>query len=208
MARATKEKTSKKSEEITDDELKELAALENLEDEVSENGVEPTADADEGDEDTTKTSKKGKAGKKGGKKGKAAKEAARTAAKKRGGALPGESRAAANGKVGTAEIAAAGGTDARTLRMVLRKHEVEKNEETGRYEWGSMKDPAVKKILKLLKDGAAEEIKTEALNKLKERNDAKKKTKDTSTDSTNGDGATGEAKKKNKKNKKGKKNKS
>lgn len=157
-----------KNTEVTDDELKELEALED---------VEP--EADEPDAVEEETPKKGKKGKKG-KKNKSSDEG-ETPTKRRGGAAPGKSRAAANGKVGSAEIAAAGNTDARTLRMVLRKHEIPKDSETGRYEWDSMKDPTVKKILKLLKDGEAEKVKQEGLQRLKDskaEKDAAAKTQD------------------------------
>lgn len=184
MGKSAKEKKKKDNDEITDDELKELESLEDVDDE--DETTEPDEDTDDdGDEDEAPKAKKAKKGKKG-KKGED-----EAPAKKRGGAAPGKSRAAANGKVGTAEIAAAGGCDARTLRMVLRKHEIEKDEETGRYEWDSMKDPTVKKILKLLKDGEADAVKQEGLQRLKDS-----KAKDAAGKTTDG-----------KKDKKGKKKK-
>ena len=75
--------------------------------------------------------------------------------------------------IGTAEIAEAAGVDSRTLRMVLRKHSVAKDEETGRYEWPSLNHKQVKQILKWIKAGEADNIKQDAFNKLKERKAAK-----------------------------------
>lgn len=98
-----------------------------------------------------------------------------------------------DGKVGTREIADAAGLEgtagARTLRMVLRKHNIPKDEETGRYEWDSLEDKTVKKILKLINEGEADKVKKEGLDRLKEQQAAKR------------------AEKKAKKDKKGKKNK-
>lgn len=161
---------NKGKNDVTDDELAELESLTDV------------VDVDEPDEDEVQEEapkkKKGK-----GKKGKSApaEDADEAPAKKKRstGAAPGKSRAAANGKVGTAEIAAEGGCDARTLRMVLRKLQIEKDEETGRYEWDSMKDPTVKKILKELKGGAAERVKQEGLQRLKDQKAAKDAAKKT-----------------------------
>jgi hypothetical protein len=174
--------------EVTDNELKELEDLETL------------ADEEPGEDETPEPAEEPKKGKKGkGKKGKASKDdeaEEETPKKKRsGGAAPGKSRAAANGKIGSAEIAAKGKTDARTLRMVLRKHEIAKDADTNRYEWDSWDDPTVKKILKLLKSGEADNVKQEGLQRLKDSKDAKAKTEESSTDD----------KKKGKKNKKNKK---
>lgn len=175
-----------KATDVTDDDLKELESLEDLDDAADE---APTADE-------APVTKKGKKGKKGNK---AADEATEEAPKKKrsGGAAPGESRAAANGKIGTAEIAAKGGTDARTLRMVLRKHSVPKNPETNRYEWDSWDDKAVKNILKLLKGGEAENVKKEGLQRLKDSKEAK----DAAAKTESGDSTSKKDKKKGKKNK-------
>lgn len=174
-----------KNTTVTDDDLAELEALED---------VEPDEDVTGEDTEETPAPKKKK-----GKKNKDANVEVETPKKKRGGAAPGESRAAANGKVGSAEIAAAGGTDARTLRMVLRKHQIEKNPETNRYEWDSMKDPTVKKILKLLKDGEADNVKQEGLQRLKDSKAAKDAAEKTAESNGNGGGKKGKKdKKKNK----------
>lgn len=85
-----------------------------------------------------------------------------------------------DGKVGTAEVAAAAGIDSRALRMVLRKHAIPKDEETSRYEWASLESPQVKKILKLIAAGEHKKISGEAFKKLKDRADAKKETKQAS----------------------------
>jgi hypothetical protein len=134
-------KTANKNTEVTDDELTELENLTDLED---ANTDEP--EADEAVSNTPKSDKKSKKDKKKAKKDAAAADKP----KRRGGAEPGKSRAAANGKIGTAEIAAKGNTDARTLRMVLRKLQVQKSPESNRYEWDDWNDKTVKKILKEL----------------------------------------------------------
>lgn len=77
------------------------------------------------------------------------------------------------GELGTAEIAHAAGVDGRTLRMYLRKNKIPKVD--GRYRWGTMDDPDVKKLIKDVKGGAAKEARDEALRELKDR-----KTKKTS----------------------------
>lgn len=159
------EKASKKSRKSSVDEDESTAGvdeeLENLE-ELSEDEAVASDDDDEttssdddsDDEDVEKP--KSKKDKKKDKKGKK------------------QSRAKANGKIGTQEIAAEAGCDARTLRMVLRKHKIEKDEDSNRYEWESLEDPTVKKILKLIKEGAAKDVKAEGLNKLKEKKAAEK----------------------------------
>jgi hypothetical protein len=79
------------------------------------------------------------------------------------------------------EVAAAAGTDGRTLRMVLRKHGIEKDDETGRYEWSSLKHPEVKRIIKLVKEkGEGRKVKQASLDNLKN----KKKTKKTKSKGT------------------------
>lgn len=167
-----KKKTEDEGTEDDDAIAEELAALENIADADDDGDNE----ADEPVEDTPKKGKKNK-----GKKDKSS--------------APRQTRAAREGKVGTNEIAAEGGTDSRTLRMVLRKHgpdgtgEIDKDPESGRWEWDSMNHRDVRKILGWLKRGEADDVKRDSLNKLKESVEARK------------------AEKKNKKDKKGKKNK-
>lgn len=159
---------------VEDETLEELTDLEDVE-ELAEDEDEETTDTstddsedtdDDDDDEEVEKPKKNKKGKKNKK----------------------TTRAAGNGKVGTQEIAAEAGCDSRTLRMVLRKHAVEKDPETGRYEWASLEDKTVKQILKWIKAGEAKDIKKESLDKLKEKK-----------------AAEGGKKKKNKKDKKKKK---
>jgi hypothetical protein len=164
VAKSTKTKGKGKTD-ITDDELEDLETvddLEDLEDEVDED-EEEDEDEDEDDEEEEPPTK---------------------ASRKKAKSKPKQSQASKNGKVGTAEVAEAAGVDGRTLRMVLRKHSVPKDEETGRYEWSSLKAPEVKKILKWIEKGEAQDIKNEALDKLKAKKaaekDAKAKTSKTS----------------------------
>lgn len=74
-----------------------------------------------------------------------------------------------DGKVGTQELADHLGIEPRSLRMVLRRLKIEKDDETGRYEWSSLNHPAVKKIVKAVKSGAVQREKKESLDKLKGR---------------------------------------
>lgn len=178
MAKATKTKKTEESTEIEDTELDELAALEDLDDletDDDEDEDEDTDDEDEDeDEDEDDAPKKSK-----GKKGK------------------GKTKTKAKAKVekdyvGSAEVAEHFGVDARTLRMVFRKHNITKDPDSNQYRWDSLTDPTVKKIGKLIKAGAADDIKKESLDKLKTQQEAKKAAK---------------AKEKGKKGKKGKKTK-
>lgn len=90
-----------------------------------------------------------------------------------------KSRAAKEGMIGTAELAELCDIDPRSLRMVLRKfrgqHGIEIDPESGRWQWPSVNDPVVRKIKKLIDQGEATKIKSEALTKLKEQQESKKK---------------------------------
>jgi len=160
-------KASKKKSTVTDDELEELEGLEELdeledEDEDEADEEEPEdEDEDDEDEDEEPAPKKGKAKK--------------PAAK----AKPKQSRAAADGLVGTNELAEDLGITARELRMVLRKLREKDpvyapNGETGRYQWASLKDPQVKKIKKAIDSGLHKQIRDESLQKLKDQKAAEK----------------------------------
>jgi hypothetical protein len=150
MAKSAK-KGKKDEDELLDDELESLEDLD--------------LEVDDTDDEAEETPKKDKKGKKN---------------KSKGESKPSRSRTT-DGKVGTREIADAAGLEgtagARTLRMVLRKHNIPKDEETGRYEWDSLEDKTVKKILKLINDGEAEKVKKEGLDRLKEQQAAKREAK-------------------------------
>lgn len=98
------------------------------------------------------------------KKGKASRSSKSNASKKSSG--PSQSRTT-DGKVGVQEVAEAAGTDARKLRMVLRKHGIDKDPDVGRYEWPSLKNKEVLKIIKLVKGGAVKAATKESLDNLK-----------------------------------------
>jgi hypothetical protein len=164
---ATKKKKNPKSNEITDDELDELEGVEDLDDldeEEEEEEVEEDEDDEEepededDDEDEDEEEEEAPKSKKKSKK-------------------PKQSQAAKNGKVGTAEVAEYCGIESRALRMVLREHEIPKDEESGRYEWPSLKSKQVQKIKKLIDSGEAKKIQQRSLDKLKERKAAEKKAK-------------------------------
>jgi hypothetical protein len=58
--------------------------------------------------------------------------------------------------------------------MVLRKHNVEKDAETGRYEWSSMNHKTVKQILRWIEKGEHNDIKKDSLDRLKAKKAAEK----------------------------------
>jgi hypothetical protein len=183
VARATKtpaknKRASKKKEvEVTDDEIDELDSVDELEDELEEQEVEgdeldedeededededepEDEDEDEDEEDEDEDDEEDE-------------EPPKRAAKK-----PRQSRAASDGMIGTNEIATKAGIDGRTLRMVLRKHNVKKDPETRRYQWKSWNDKTVKKILAWCKAGEADDIKKESLAKLKDSQEKKRAAK-------------------------------
>lgn len=131
------------------------------EDDEEEEDEEDEEDDDEEEEEAPPKKGKGKAkstpSKTKGKKGKSAQSRSRTT----------------DGMVGTQEIADAAGIAPRKLRILLRKLDyVEPDEETGRYEYSSLKHPTVQKILKAVKTGAADRAAKEGLDKLKDRKKA------------------------------------
>jgi hypothetical protein len=175
MAKAAKKG---KTAVVTDDELEELEGIEELEDleeedeELEEPEDELDEDDDEDDEDEDEDEEE---------------EPVKKAKK------PRQSRAAANGFVGTQELAEDLGVSSRELRMVLRKlrekDDVYKPDaETGRYQWKSLKDPQVKKIKKAIDSGLHKKIRDESLERLKQDQAAKKaaKSKDASTKTKKG----------------------
>ena len=103
-----------------------------------------------------------------------------------------------DGKVGVQEVAAAAGTDARKLRMVLRKNGIEKDEDVGRYEWSSLNHPEVKKIIKLVKGGAVKTATEESLSKLKKSKGKSTRTKTTDAPRKKSSGTTAAKKKRRK----------
>jgi len=174
---AKSRKTASKTEDVVDqdlDELDELEDLEDLEEELEEeeedeeepedeeeeedDDLEDEEDDDFEDEDEDEDEEEEE------------EEAPRRRSRKPAAKKSKVSRSkSTDGKVGTQEVADHFGTDARTLRMVLRKNNIPKNADTARYEWSSLKHPQVIKIGKLIKSGAAERVKKESLDNLKNR---------------------------------------
>ena len=189
VAKATKKSTKKKNTEVTDDELDELESVDDLEEEVDEDlededvDEDEDEDEDEDDEDEDEDDEDEPDDEDDEDEDEEDEEPPK---RKKGKSKPRQSRAAKEGLVGTQEIAKAAGCDARTLRMVLRKHKVAKDEESGRYQWKSLNDPTVKKILKWIKAGEADSIKKESLDKLKAKKAAEKtaKSKDAASKTT------------------------
>lgn len=183
MAKAAKAKKGKKNTDVTDDELEELETIEDIddledleeEDEVDEDEDEDEDEPeDEADDDDDEDEEEEVVAEKPKKKKKA-------------------SQASKNGFVGTQEVAEYCGVNSRELRMVLRSLRKKDDtfvpdEETGRYQWKSLKDPQIKKIKKAIDAGAAKEIRDEALQKLKDKKAAEKAGKDAkkNTSSTKG----------------------
>ena len=154
MARAAK-KTSSKKAEVVEEELEELEDLEDLEDEPVEDEDDEAEDEDEDEEDSPSPKAKSKKTKK--------------------------RKTRDDGMIGSAELAEALGTSGRELRVMLRQHKVEKNE-NNRYEWESVEDAVEEmgfKSIAAAKKGLAES-RAQRLDELKERvgknKAAKKKT--------------------------------
>lgn len=173
---ATKGKSRSKGKQV-DEELQELEELEEL-DELDEEEDEEEEDEDEEDEDDEPDDEDededDEEEEEAPKRSRAKSKSAKAKSKK-----PAQSRAAANGKVGTQEVAEHFGIDGRTLRILLRRHDIPKDEDSGRYEWSSLKNKEVIRIGKLVKSGAAKAAKKEGLDKLKASKAAKSSTKKT-----------------------------
>lgn len=171
-------KKGKKVEIDEDEDVEETEDLEDLDDlEELADSEEPDEDEEDGDdeEDAPKKSSKKK-------KDKAKKE---------------------SDTIGTAELAEALGTDGKNLRVMLRDHNVPKNE-NNRYEWKSVK--AALKALGFDDLEEAQEALAEARNKrleaLKARNAEAKSNKAADSDSDDDDEDEEEAPKPKKKKKK------
>lgn len=168
-------KTKTRKKPVEQEELEEIEALEELEeledeeeededaedddsedeeDDEDEDEPEDEEEEDEDEEDEEPAPKRSK---------KSAKSKSTTKSNSK---AP-KSRAAAEGKVGTQEVAAAAGIDGRALRIMLRKHGIPTDEDSGRYQWTSLNHPQVKKILQLVKQGAHKKAAQEGLDKLK-----------------------------------------
>jgi hypothetical protein len=89
----------------------------------------------------------------------------------------GVGRALPEGKVGVEAVAKATGADGRTVRMVLRKEGIDKDEDSGRYAWPSESNREFKRVVKLVKE-RGNRVKQESLENLKKRK--KTRTKATS----------------------------
>jgi hypothetical protein len=99
------------------------------------------------------------------------------------------SRAAADGLVGTQEVAEFCGVSSRELRMVLRELRKKNpkfapDSETGRYQWKSLNDKQVLAIKKAIDSGLHKDIKTASLEKLKADQAEKKASKDARSKTT------------------------
>lgn len=70
--------------------------------------------------------------------------------------VAGRSTADITGGVGTAELAKAAKVDARTVRQYLRRHDVPKDEEVGRYHWPSTKNKQFLSLVKKIKASTEE----------------------------------------------------
>lgn len=178
MARATKKKT--KVEDIEDTELDELEGLEDLdeledlddldadveededEDEDLEDDEDEDEDEDDDDDDDEEDEEPAPAPKRRGR------PAGKTSASTKSKAPAKKTKKAVEKDfVSSSDVAEHLGVDTRTLRMVLRKHNIEKDPDSSRYQWSSLNHPTVKKIAKLIKSGEATNIRKEQLDKLK-----------------------------------------
>lgn len=135
--------------------------VEEVEDDDEAEGVEE-ADDDDDEEDDEEEDPDEAPAKKGRSKSKSAK-----AKKERTG-------------IGTKEVAEEAGVDQRTLRMYLRAQGFQpRDDRDGRYEWKSLNDKEVQRILKGIKSGEVKKMNKERLDDLK----GKKKSTAKKTDS-------------------------
>lgn len=179
VARATKK--SKSQVEVEDHELDDLESLDDLEDledledddleEDDEDTEEPEDEDEDEDEDDEDEDEPEPAPKKSRKATKAKSNGKGDASTLRPG------RPLKEGFVGTSEVAQAAGIDSRRLRMLLRDKNIPVDPETGRYQWKSLNDPQVERILKLVESGAVKELTSKALDKVKKNQAAKKEAK-------------------------------
>lgn len=176
VARATKKPAKGKKATVTDDEIDELESVDELEDEDEDLEDEDLEDEDDEEEDDEEDEDEDEPDDEDEDDEDEDDDEEDEAPPKRS-KKPRKSRAAADGMIGTNEIADKAGVDSRTLRMVLRKHKVAKDPETRRYQWKSWNDKTVKKILAWLKAGEADDIKKASLDKLKKDQDAKRAAK-------------------------------
>lgn len=156
MATRKKAPAKKPKAEAIEEELEDLEDLEDLEVEEDEEDTEEDEDEDTEDDDTEEDDEEDAPAPKKAKKAK-------------------KPRKRDDGKIGSAELAAALDTSGRELRVMLRQKEVEKAD-TGRYEWDSV-DEAVEemgfKSIVSAKKGLAASRATR-LDELKERVGKKK----------------------------------
>ena len=180
MARTKNRKKAVEQDELEEIEaLEELEDLEDLEDEEEEDDIEDVEEEedeeedeeeepededeeDEEDEDEEPAPKKSRR-----------KTSTKVTVKK--------SREAENGRVGTQEVAAHFGIDSRALRILLRRHDIPVNEDSGRYSWKSLSDPRVVKIGKLIKSGEHKRAQREQLEKVRNRKAKTSATKKTTS---------------------------
>jgi len=179
---STKKKGKPAEEDLEDDELAELEDLEDLEDldeedesedEESDDEESDDEDEDEEDEDEEEPDEEDEDEDDDEEEEEVVTKKKKSSKKK---------KARDDGKVGTAELADELGVSPRDLRIVLRKEQIPKDDESGRYEW----DPdskTVAKIRKLVKGGAVKEARDESLAKLKARREDKKAAKEGGTSS-------------------------
>lgn len=78
--------------------------------------------------------------------------------------------------IGTKEVAEEAGIEPRQLRMFLRSQGIQpRDDREGRYNWPSLNDPEVKRILRAIEKGEIEKLNKEKLAELKEKKAASKK---------------------------------
>jgi hypothetical protein len=184
-------RTKNRRKAVEQDELEEIEALEELEDledledeeEVEDEEDVEEEDEDEEEEDEEEDDEEEPEDEEEEDDEEEEEEAPRARRKK---AAPKktvkQSREAADGRVGTQEVADHFNIDSRQLRILLRRNNVPTDPDSGRYSWKSLKDPRVVKIGKLIKSGAAKAAQKEQLEKVRSRKTtAKPAAKKTST---------------------------
>lgn len=144
-----------KDEELEDlvDDLDDLDEDEDEDVDVEDEDVEEDEDEDDEDPDEAPKAKKGR------------KSSSKKAAAKK-----------VRTGIGTKEVAEAADVESRVLRNYLRSAEIQpRSDREGRYEWNSLNDPEVKRIIKAIQQGKAKQAAKKETEEVKGKKVASKK---------------------------------
>lgn len=165
-------KNKKSAEEEIDDLVDDLDEIEDEEveddadetDDVEDDDEDAEVEDDEDEDDDDPDDEPVKAKTKKTKKAKTEKKTSKPKAEKVG--------------IGTVEVAAEAGVEPRQLRAYLRNAEIQpRGDREGRYNWPSLKDKEVVRIIKAVRGGAVDKMNKERIDDLKGKTAAKKSKK-------------------------------